>query len=305
MLVAVNIAGERFFLIPVDANDRDLVDDSIRGLRVITQQLEISGSDMQRYISVQCTDPGAYDLFDVVGAELLTAIATSPRSAGDAAGYVISRWKRFWGELPRSVMTDESVAGLFGELWFLHLWLSPHSGIDNAVVKWRGPFGARHDFESKALSVEVKTTMSRSNRDHHVNGIDQLATPDCGRLLFFSLVIQREGGATNSIVVLIDAVRGLLQSYPEQASVFDNALAKVGYSDAFRQHYSQLTYRVVSSMLFEVTDAFPQLTRDQLIGGNLMPGVSEVSYKIDLAGFTPSALAERPASADVLCQMKD
>ena len=305
MLVALNRAAERFFLVPVGTKEQELVDDSTRGLQVNTLPLEISGEGTRRYVSIQCTDPGAFDLFDVVGAELLTAIAQSPKAPRDAAGYVLGRWKRFWGDVPRSVMRDEDVAGLFGELWFMHMWLSPHIGTVNAVKIWRGPFGARHDFESKASSVEVKTTTSRSGLTHHINGIDQLAKPAVGPLLFFSLSVQREGGATNSIVALIDAIRTRLQTDPDWASVFDNALAKVGYSDAFRQHYSEMTYRVVSSLLFEVETSFPRLTRDQLIAGDVMPGVSEVDYRIELGALTPLAVAERPDSAAMLNQMKD
>ena len=306
MLCALNSAGDRFFLVPVGVNEEDLVDDTTRGLRVSTQQLEISGEKAQRYISVQCSDPGAHDLFDVVGAELLTAIANGPKRPRDAARFVLNRWKRFWADVPRSVMQDEDVAGLFGELWFIHVWLSTYIGIGAAVKIWRGPFGARHDFESKASSVEVKTTTSRSSRTHHVNGIDQLTRPDGGPLFLFSLVIQREGGATNSIVILIDTIRSLLQGNPDIASVFDDALAKIGYSDAFRQHYAQMTYRVVNSLLFEVGGPFPRLTRDQLRSGELMPGVSEVDYRIELGPLTPLAVAERPEAAnEVLSRMDD
>ncbi len=305
MLCGLNTAGDRYFLVPVGSAEESLVDNTTRGLRVDTQQLEIAGEGTQRYISVQCSEPGAYDLFDVVGAELLTAIASKPDKPRAAIWFVLSRWKRFWGDIPRSVMLDEDVAGLFGELWFLHVWLTASIGVSDAVKSWRGPFGARHDFESKICSVEVKTTTSRSTRSHRVSGIDQLSKPEGGPLFFFSLAIQREGGATNSIVILIDAIRSLLVDVPEIASLFDNCLAKIGYSDAFRDHYARMTYRVVNSFLFEVNSLFPRLTRDQLSAGDLMPGVSEVDYKIEVGLLAPLAVADRPdAAGDVLAQMR-
>src|SRR5205823_6466872 len=117
------------------------------------------------------------------------------------------------------------------------VWLAAWIGVPAAIKVWRGPFGSRHDFEGKSASVEVKTTTARDSRVHHIHGIDQLAKPEQGGLLFFSLAVQREGGATNSIVILIDAIRALLRADPDLASEFNTAISRAGYSDAFRKHY--------------------------------------------------------------------
>jgi Putative PD-(D/E)XK family member, (DUF4420) len=300
LLCAVSTLGSRYFLVPIADSEEELLDDTTRGLRVSTLRLEIAGETARRYVSVQCSDPGAYDLFDVVGGELLVAIVNSPNRPRDAAKFVINRWKRFWSDVPRSVMKDEDVAGLFGELWFIHVWLSACIGIPAAVKVWRGPFGSRHDFEGKHLSVEVKATTARSDRIHHINGIDQLAKPEGGPLLFFSLAIQLEGGATNSIVVLIDAIRALLHSDPDIADYFDRALSRLGYSDAFRSHYAERTFRVVNAFLFEVDGLFPRLTKTQLTAGELMPGVSKIEYNVDLGGIRAMALADRPDAASAV-----
>jgi hypothetical protein len=284
-------------LVSVSELEDELVDDKTRGLSVTTQRLEVSGEEVRRYISVQCTDATAHDLFDVIGAELLIAVAKAPKTPMQAVRTVLGRWKRFWSDLPRSVMSDDQIAGLFGELWFIDVWLSLATGAAKAVSVWRGPFGARHDFEGTTISVEAKTTTARSGRKHHINGIDQLEKPLNGNLLLFSMIINRENGATNSLPVLIDAIRVLLQNDPEAASVFDNALASAGYSDAFRSYYADRTYRVVSGALFKVGDSFPRITYEQLVGQALMPGVSALEYNIDLDGFRALSLADTPETA--------
>lgn len=296
-MCAVNRAGARYFLIPIGSEDEDLVDDSIRGLKVATERLEICGEQSRRYVSLLCGDPGAYDLFDVVGAELVTAVGNMPKKPRDAARLVINRWKRFWSAAPRSVLDDGEIAGLFGELWFIHVWLGPSVGVRTAVKAWRGPFGSRHDFESKAMSVEVKTTTARDHRTHLINGIDQLAGPENGPLLFFSLAILPEGGATNSLVVLIDAIRATLQTDPELADVFDNALSRTGYSEAFRSYYAERTFRVTGGLLFETGGSFPRLTRDELGLSGLLPGVSDVSYSITLDSLQALAIADNAERA--------
>jgi hypothetical protein len=297
LLCALNRAGNRIFLIVLGDSDDDLTDDKSRGLSVSTQQLEVAGESVRRYLSVQCSDSSAYDLFDVVGADLLVAVSNAPGAPREAVKLVLDRWKRFWSDLPRSVMTDEQIAGLFGELWFIHIWLSVAVGMQKAIAVWRGPFGARHDFEAKGLSIEAKTTTARVGRRHRITGVEQLEQPENGRLFLFSVVIHREGGATNSLAVLIDAIRALLQHDPDTANVFDNALARVGYSDAFRAYYSERTYRVVDCILFEVGGSFPRLTKQQLIGALLMPGVSALEYDVELDGFRSLALADNPESA--------
>lgn len=297
MLCALNRAGSRYFLVPIDADEEDLVDDGIQGLKIATECLQISGEQSRRYVSVLCGDQSAHDLFDVVGAELITAVGNMPKSPREATRLVINRWKRFWSAAPRSVLDDGEIAGLFGELWFMHVWLAPSIGVPAAAKAWRGPFGSRHDFESKAMSVEVKTTTARNYRTHLINGIDQLAPPEIGPLLFFSLAISPERGATNSLVVLVDAIRTALQLDPEVADVFDVALANAGYSDAFRSFYAEKTYRVAGGLLYEVDGLFPRLTRDQLASSALLPGVSEVKYRVTLDFSRPSAIAENPDEA--------
>jgi len=295
-LCAVNKQGNRHFLVAVREEDEGLKDDASRGLSVGTQHLDVAGEQVRRYVSIQCTDPGASDLFDVIGSELLVAVAKQPATPCAAVSYVLSRWRRFWSELPRSVMTDEKLAGLFGELWFIRVWLSPAIGAETSVGAWRGPFGARHDFEFSAHSVEVKTTTIRSGRKHRVHGIEQLEKPLGGGLLLFSLSVQREVSATNNVPMLVDAIRSELKDCPESESTFDNALARIGYSDAFRDHYGERKFRVVNGYLFEVDGTFPKLTDSELVGGALMPGVSAIEYDIDLDGFRASAIGNSPES---------
>src|SRR5262249_27367868 len=150
--------------------------------------------------------------------------------------------------------------GLFAELWFFSVWLVPKVGVVEAVRRWRGPFGSRHDFEWEGLSVEVKATSSTRGHIHHINGIDQLALPENGRLLFFSLRLHEEGGSANTLVSVISGCHSQLETRPELLERFQSALARAGYSPAYDDEYAKLHLRVVDEGLFEVRDDFPRLT---------------------------------------------
>jgi hypothetical protein len=49
-------------------------------------------------------------------------------------------------------------------------------------------------------------------RIHRINGRDQLAPPELGELLFFSLRLHEEGGATNTLPSVIAACRAQIEA---------------------------------------------------------------------------------------------
>lgn len=304
-LCALGSNSLRHFLVITRGPVAGLSDDRSRGIRVNVRDLSVAGEPSQSYIDIECADPGAHELFDLFGSDLGTALAASPSKPVEVVKKVLAKWRRFWSDLPRSLLSSEQLLGLFGELWFLHLWLAPAVGYDIALRAWRGPFGARHDYESDRSGVEVKVTSSRQSRIHRVNGIDQLEPPLEGRLFLFSLRVLNERSATNSLPMLLDAVRHAVVSDADSAALLDNALARLGYSDAFRDYYDQLKLRVVDNFLFEIDSRFPTLTRARLVGGALFPGVSAVSYEIDLDPLTANAIAAIPVDGlSVLRQLR-
>jgi hypothetical protein len=183
--------------------------------------------------------------------------------------------------------------GLCAELWFLSMWLIPRAGIRRALAGWRGPLGARHDFEWPGKSVEVKATASTRGRVHRINGLDQLVPPEKGKLLFFSLRLREEGGATNTLSGLIASCRALLEADAEALSGFEAALVQVGYSPVHDEEYAKIRFRVVDEELFRVTDNFPRVTQSSFAGG--VPfGVDRIEYEINLSGFERLSIAAKP-----------
>ncbi len=295
LMCAIGADDMRQFLVAVEEDDQDLIDDRSRGLRVTTRSLEVSGEPARRYVVIQCSDRSAHDLFDVFGRELLQALQEGG-AARVTVERIVDRWRSFWSDVPRKMMRVEELAGLFGELWFLHVWLAPALGLASAMRVWRGPFGTRHDFESKRFSVEVKTTLNQSHRVHRINGIEQLEPPDNGGLALFSVRVRQEVGATNSVPALVGLISESLKDSPTLSQQFELALEKVGYVDALRAHYLGYTFRVVDCSLYEVLGAFPRLTRAQLDEQKVPVGVSDIEYSIHLTSYA-DVLADAPAAA--------
>jgi hypothetical protein len=296
VLAALDAHGERHLLLLLKPSEVALQDTQSRGLSVKTRDLAVPGHKAGRYLDVVCHDATGYEAFDLIGWEIAERLARGNESAPEVIGRVLSKWRRFWGQLPLNLLSREELLGLFAELWFFSVWLVPKTGVAEAVRRWRGPFGSRHDFERVGLSVEVKATSSTRGLTHHINGIDQLAPPENGRLLFFSLRLHEEGGSANTLVSVISTCHSQLLEWPGLTEHFDSALLRAGYSPAYDDEYAKVRLRVVEESLFEVRDDFPRLTRMQLVAG-VPPAVEHLEYAINLSGFNHLCIAHNAAEA--------
>jgi hypothetical protein len=210
---------------------------------------------------------------------------------------VLAKWRRFWGGSPLPLLTKQELIGLFAELWFLSVWLAPRVGWTEAVQRWRGPFGARHDFEWPGRSVEVKATSSRRGRIHHVNGLDQLEPPENGQLLLYSMQISEEAGAANTLPEIAARCRSLAAA--DALWQLEAALVEAGYSPTHDDEYDKVRMRVVEEALFSVRDDFPRILNATFTHG-VPAGVERVEYEINLNGRESLIVATRSDQAFTL-----
>lgn len=293
---ALDSEGKRHFLVPLQADEQDLRDTQSRGVSVVSRDLVIRGAPEVHYIDIQCLDAAGHTAFDLIGSELADELSHPGSKPAEIVKRVLAKWRRFWGQLPRTLLTRDELLGLFAELWFFWVWLSPAIGVAEAVQRWRGPFGSRHDFEWAGKSVEVKATTSSRGHIHRINGIDQLLPPEEGELFFFSLQLREEAGATNTLTTLINSILQHLKTDADALSRFETVLAQAGYSPAHDEEYSKMHLRVVEEGLFTVRDNFPRLTPQQFPAG-VPAGVERVEYEINLNTFNYLRIACTPMEA--------
>jgi len=287
---AIDSEGHRHFLIELHMDEHHLRDTQSRGLVVVTRDLVVRGAPVARYLDVQCVDIAGHEAFDLIGGELVTELSRANATPEESVRRILGRWRRFWGQLPSALLTREEQLGLFGELWFLLVWLYPAVGLAEAVRRWQGPFGARHDFQWAGKSVEAKATTSSRGHIHRINGIDQLLPPEGGELLLFSLSLHEEAGATNTLSSIINAVSQQLGSEADTLSRFETGLVQAGYSSVHDEAYSKMHLRVVEEGLYVVRDNFPRLTEEQFHAG-VPSGIERVEYEINLNTFNHLRIA--------------
>ena len=293
VLCALDAEGARHVLVSLNPEEKELEDKQSRGFTVITRELRIHGSNMPgKYIDIASRDSSGYKALDLICEEIAAGFIEGRRSPDENVRQVLSKWRRFWGQIPQELLTREQLMGLFAELWFFSFWLFPRTGMI-AVERWRGPFGARHDFEWPGRSIEVKSTRSKRGHIQRINGLDQLLPPENGDLLFFSMVLSEEAGANNNLPLIVAACREKLEADADAISRFEVALSHVGYSSLQEREYESLRIRVVDQALFAVRDDFPRLTPDAFQGGT-PSGVERVEYEVNLNAFHHLCIARSP-----------
>ncbi|NCO35004.1 MAG: hypothetical protein AUJ92_16035 [Armatimonadetes bacterium CG2_30_59_28] len=292
LLCAVDAEGHRHLLIPLLDGESELRDTKSRGLTVQTQNLVVRGQDEARYLDIRCEDAGGHPAFDLIGGEIAAQFSAGDAAPAEIVSRVLAKWRRFWGQLPREMLTREGLLGVFAEVWFLSVWLLPRVGAAQAILRWRGPFGSRHDFEWTGESVEVKATTATRGLIHHISGLDQLGPPENGELFLFSLRLREEAGATNTLPTLIANCRTLLGPDAETLGHFETALMRAGYSPVHDEEYAKVHLRVVEEGLFAVRGDFPRLTARSFPDG-IPSGVERIEYEINLNTFNHLRVAQR------------
>jgi hypothetical protein len=283
VLLALDADGHRHILVPLAAAEPPLNDRRSRGLSVRTLELDVQGrTDRRRYIDVTTVDERGREALDLIARDMHDRLGDKRTDATETVAAVIGTWRRFWAAPSDSGLTREQEIGLFAELWFLRFWLFPRVGPVEAIRRWRGPFGSRHDFEWVGRSVEVKATASTRGLVHQIHGLDQLQDPENGSLTLFSLRVREEGGAGNTLPVLFESCSNAIGTAADILTAFEAAVAAAGYSPSPVSGRDDLRLRVIEEHLYKVRDDFPRLTSATL---HQSRGVERIDYDINLSGF--------------------
>jgi len=281
---ALDSERQRHILIQLETDDLEYNDHQSRGIQVITRELNVHGQEPSRYIDLLCLDIAGYSGFDLIGSEIITELAKGSKSPSETVHQVLAKWRRFWGQIPQDLLSRNEITGLIAELRFFLEKMIPQVGPAEAVRRWRGPFGSRHDFEWQGESVEVKATTASRGRIFHINGIDQLEHPENGKLFFFGVRLREEGGAELTLPRIIETCRNIVSSDDDALDKFESALVRIGYSPQHNDEYEKTRFRIIEEILFEVKDDFPKIGASNFVNG-IPDGIERVEYEINLNGY--------------------
>lgn len=300
VFIAIDDARRRYVLLAIPYGEPHELSERIsRGISLQTVEMKVGGGQTDFFIEVACLEANGHAAFDVVIGEFIQAL-----SAGASIGRVrlvqnvLAKWRRFWSGVNQGLLSREQQLGLFGELWFISRWLTPSIGTSKGVELWRGPAGARNDFETTGLGIEVKTT-GRLDSVHVIHGVEQLLEPSGGALLLFCLSVREEASGGENLSDLVQEVRAMLAEDFEALSRFESMLYAYGYEDSHASEYSKLALRVRSEGLYRVQPSFPRLIPASFAGG-VPAGIGNVTYELRVESAAPWLVATTPTAARAL-----
>jgi Putative PD-(D/E)XK family member, (DUF4420) len=125
-----------------------------KGLEIAVGEFGVGDSPVSTGIRLSCTDSDFDRSFSAL-VEGVVRVARISADAATAAMEVAQDWRLFWSS-QQAVLSAEQELGLFGEVWTLNQYMDIE--IEDSILNWNGPFGARHDFQFQKGSIEVKTT---------------------------------------------------------------------------------------------------------------------------------------------------
>lgn len=299
VLIALDAAKRRHVLVELPPGELgEIAERTSRGIAVQTVELRPGGESVRRFVEIACLDAHGHAALDTIALELVDAL-----EAGASIGRVrlvqnvLAKWRRFWSGVAQGVLSKEQQLGLFGELWFLNRWLAPYVGVERALKMWRGPAGARNDFEAAGMAIEVKTT-GRVDGAHIIHGLEQLLEPPDGQLMLFSVLVRDEASGTESLPAQVAEARGLIADDYALQSRFDALIYAAGYDDRLAAEYAKLQLRIRDTGLYKITDAFPRLIPSSLVSG-LPVGIGAIEYELRMEAAGPWLLASTPQAAAV------
>lgn len=190
-------------------------------------------------------------------------------------------WKKMFSS-KSGLLGENSIQGLFGELYFIDEYLIPKYGKQKAIRAWGGPLGMPKDFSIGLEWFEVKCVSATENVVS-ISSHEQLLSDNPGHLTIVKVEKMPEAfnNGISTINALFDKIRLVLEDTPDLLDEFIEKINRIGYvpDDA----YNRYKYKAIGMNLYKVDDAFPRLTSPSAFGN----AISAISYKLLINAIAP------------------
>jgi hypothetical protein len=269
--LAVGQGGDALLLIPLAPAEPfpDLMASRAIGIR--ESMLSVRGEG-RRFVELACLETRLEGVFEQLVEEIVRRLA-----AGEAPAPAVSGTLEEFRDLlerPASAWSMERAIGLIGELRVLNDLLSV---APTAWRAWTGPAAGRHDFRAGRAAIECKTSRRTAAGTVTISAIDQLEPPPDGALQLRALVIEPDPAGDLSI----DGLASEALTAASDAAGLRAQLELVGWSPV-SSDWTAMRFSILHDTAYGVVEGFPRLVRQSLAGGDLPPGVTAVSYSIQL-----------------------
>ncbi len=226
--------------------------------------------------------PAMDAIFAQVVDDLVTVAISEVDEANSYRAFLkrVAYWRDMFAGKRATVLGDERLRGLLGELLFLQRHAIPEFGLGRAIAGWTGPIRAKKDFRFNEVEIEVKAHCLDSDAIE-ISSLDQLAD-DGVPLTLATIAIAlrpRDRHSAQTVAGLVTALRELLET-GDARTLFEERLAVHGYAEF--DEYRNTAFEADMFRFLHVSGRFPRLTRT-----SVPTGVVGCEYAILLASLEP------------------
>ena len=270
---------------------------SVRGLRLgdetkgysITVGPDEAGRNDRGTIRIQEATTGFREIFAIFCADILEHWVphTAATDALNSLTARLARWRKFFQRGPQAGLSREDYLGLYGELSLIEEGLATGLAPAPLVAAWQGPIGTNQDFLFGPAAVETKTTTGNEIDKVRITNVRQLDPTGLEALFLTHYAFDFRQSSGRTLPRLIQALRtALAASSTEALSTLNDRLLDAGFLDGTPNEHDSWGFTLRHSAVFAVGDGFPRL-----LESSLPPGVSEVSYTLNLSTAAPFQIA--------------
>lgn len=187
----------------------------------------------------------------------------------------LAKWQTLFERLGQQGLTAEVQRGLFGELYFLRLFLNNSTDKNYCINSWQVPSNTVQDFHYGNWAVEVKTTHGNNHQKIQISSERQLDDSVVPNIFLFHLSLDVRNNHGDTLNDLVEWVETYLRNDVIELNSFRLKLFEVGYFDIHKPIYQDTGYNIRQENIYKVEGEFPRITENEIRNG-----VGDVKYSI-------------------------
>lgn len=243
----------------------------------INLSIKSFGNEKPGFVSVEISSAlsDVNDIFIIVAQDILLDLSKCDnedeyiKSLKDT----IERWKHFFSDKPKTIITGSDAVGLFGELSLVKDLFE--SGIPVAEKIWNGSLKTAQDFQLEKVAIEVKSTKANKIDIVKISSLEQLDLGDRNSLFLtvYRLELNKVEGIT--IPELVNKIKQYIPSSDLESFMFK--LLVRGFNEETADQYKE-KYSISEREIYLVSEEFPSLTNN-----NTPKEIKEAEYTVSLS----------------------
>lgn len=274
---AYTIREATYYGVAMPCEQELLVSEHSTNARLFTKKVIVNNSSTNLLI-FGCLDESLRNEFATMCVDFIT-----PGNSGEKRKLILKspiEWWNKWIDLMGNKRSEKTCYNIIAEM----LALKSIYESDN-TVRWASDYMGSHDLESDTISIEVKSTIKKSETNITISSQHQLKSERPLFLYFCRLEESAQGVSINDVKHMLVAL-----GYPE--NLLESQIEKFGFEMGTAARDAK--YRVLETRKYIIDDAFPKITKDSFIGYTFPEAIIKITYTIDLNGLPYSEWDNAP-----------